>query len=112
MHNPVKLSIRQMRNSILVFGAIACACYILFLLLMKLMNLMHVTELRWFNYVFLCLLCIYQIKRWIRKTGNYVPFLQVFSISFFTGIFSFVLFSVFLDIYSRFDPEMEKLFIE
>jgi hypothetical protein len=103
---------RQMRNSVLLFGAIGCACYIVFMLIMRAANLLHVTELRWVNYVILCLLCIVEIKRWVTRTGKFVPFLQVFSVSFFTGIFSFLLFSIFIDIYSAFDPQMKQILAE
>ncbi|MES2763775.1 MAG: hypothetical protein V4677_16285 [Bacteroidota bacterium] len=101
-----------MRNSILLYGFISALLYIGFLLTMKTLNLMHVTELRLFNYVILCLVCMYQIKRWIIKTGAYVPFLHVFTTVFFTGILSFVLFSSFLYFYTMIDADLNQLFIE
>lgn len=101
-----------MRNSIFSYAGTACLLYIAFLLLMKLINLMHVTELRMVNYVLLCLICIYQIKRWVNKTGSYIPFLQVFFTAFFTGLFSFVFFCVFLLVYTKFDTELNELFVQ
>jgi hypothetical protein len=79
---------------------------------MKMLNLMHVTELRMINYLILCLVCLYQIKRQVNKAGAYVPFLQVFFTTFFTGLFSFFLFSVFLFAYTRFDIELGELFVQ
>lgn len=101
-----------MRSSILTYAGIACVTYIVFLLLMKMFNLMHITELRMVNYVLLCLLCIYQIKRWVNKTGSYIPFLQVFCTALFTGILSFMFFCAFLFVYTKFDTELNELFVQ
>jgi hypothetical protein len=112
MLHAAKISLTKMRNSILLFGFISALLYIGFLLTMKTLNLMHITELRLFNYVILCLVCMYQIKRWVIKTGAYVPFLHVFTTTFFTGILSFVFFSSFLYFYTMIDVELNQLFIE
>jgi hypothetical protein len=112
MLQSAKISFSKMRNSILSYGFICCALYVVFLLLMKVFNLMHVTELRMVNYVILCLVCIYQMKRWIHKTGSYIPFLQVFFTAFFTGVASFVFFTAFLFAYTRLDAELNELFIQ
>jgi len=111
MLHAAKISLTKMRNSILGYGAVSCAFYIVFLLLMKALNLLHVTELRMVNYVILCLVCIYQIKRWVYKTGAYVPFLQVFFTALFTGIASFIFFSIFLYVYARFDTAFNEMFV-
>lgn len=112
MLNAAKISLTKMRNSIITYAALACVLYIAFLVFMKLINLMHVTELRMMNYVILCLVCLYQIKKWISKTGSYVPFLQVFCTAFFTGILSFLFFSIFLFVYARFDTQLNELFAQ
>ncbi|HEY1040845.1 MAG TPA: hypothetical protein VGF30_15625 [Bacteroidia bacterium] len=112
MLHAAKISARKTRNSILAYGFVASLLYAVFLLTMKMVNLMHVTELRMVNYVILFFVCMIQIKRWITKTGAYVPFLKVFTMSFFTGIFSFLVFNLFLYIYTQFDVELNKLFIE
>jgi hypothetical protein len=112
MLHAAKISLTKMRNSIINFSLTLCILYIGFLLLMKLFGLMHVTELRMFNYVILCLVCIYQIKRWVHKTGAFVPFLQVFFTTLFTGVCSFLLFSAFLFVYTRFDVELNELFVQ
>jgi hypothetical protein len=112
MLHAAKISLTKMRNSILLYGFISALLYIVFLLTMKTLNLIHITELRLFNYVILCLVCMYQIKHWIIKTGAYIPFLQVFTTTFFTGIVSFILFSSFLYAYTMIDAELNQLFIE
>lgn len=111
MLHAAKISFTKMRNSILTHALISCLFYIGFLLLMKMLHLMHITELRMVNYVILCLVCMYQIKKWVMKTGAYIPFLQVFLTALFTGIASFVFFSTFLYIYTRFDVELNELFV-
>ena len=42
---------------------------------------------------------------------GYIPFLQVLTITFFTGTVSFFLFSIFIFGYSFFDPYLNSLFI-
>src|SRR5688572_20244900 len=103
MLTAAKISLTKMRNSILGYGLIACFLYVVFLLLMKIFNLLHITELRMINYVILCFVCLYQIKKWVSETESFVPFLQVFCTAFFTGVCSFIFFSLFLFIYTRFD---------
>ena len=112
MLHEAKIPFAKVRNSIALYGTISCVLYIAFLLLMKMLNLMHITELRMVNYVILCLVCLFQIKRWVTKTGAYVPFLQVYLTALGTGIFSFALFSIFLFFYSRYDIELNELFIQ
>lgn len=107
---PGMIPLSQMKKSVFAYGIICCVMYIAFLLLMKAFNLMHITQLRFVNYLILLFACMYQIKSWINKNGTYVPFLQVFCDTFFTGIWSFVLFTIFLFIYSRFDAQLAELF--
>jgi hypothetical protein len=79
---------------------------------MKYFNLMHITGLRFVNYLILMLLCYHQIRRRMNLTGSFVPFLQVFFMAFATGICSFIFFSGFLFIYTRFDPQLSNLFAQ
>ncbi len=106
------VSITKMRNSILLNGAICCLLYIAFFFLMKLVGLVHVTELRFVNYLILFFVCFKLIKGWIKETGSYVMFLQVLGTSLFTGVWSFILFSSFLYIYSQFNKELAELFVQ
>jgi hypothetical protein len=82
------------------------------MLVMKLAGFLEITELRMVNYVILCLVCMYEIRKWVRDRETYVPFLQVFGTSFFTGLWSFFLFSVFLFVYAKFDPQLTELFAQ
>ena len=109
---PGRIPSSQVRMSIFMYGIACCIMYIGFLLLMKAFHLMEVTQLRAVNYVILFFACMHQIKRLINKNGTYVPFLQVFGASFFTGIWSFVLFTIFLHIYSGYDAQLAELFIK
>ena len=111
MLRSAKITTAESRNSILKYGFIACMFYIAFLLLMRVLNLHTITELRMVNYVFLCVICIVEIKRQVSKGKGYVPFLEVFFESFFTGIFSFFLFSVFLFFYTRIDEQMNEIIL-
>jgi hypothetical protein len=111
VNNP-ELSLAKIRSTVLVYGSVCCLLYITFLMAMKLVGLMHVTELRFVNYVILCLVGLYEIRRWIRQRHTYVPFLQVIGTVFFTGLWSFLLFSIFLYVYSRFDMELNELFVK
>jgi hypothetical protein len=106
------ISLSKMRNSVLLYGIVCCVVYIVFLLLMKLLGLMHITELRFVNYLILCFISLYQVKRWIKQTGAYVPFLQVLGTVLLTGMWSFILFSAFLFLYTRYDIELAELFVQ
>jgi hypothetical protein len=107
-----EVSLSRMRTSVLVYGTVCCALYIVFLLLMKMAGLMHVTELRMVNYVILCLVGFYQIRKMVKQSHSYVPFLGVFATVLFTGLWSFFLFSVFLYAYTRFDIALSELFVK
>ena len=60
------------------------------------------------NYVSLFFISLYQIDRWIKQIGTYIPSLQAFTAIFFTGSLSFLLFSGFIFIYSLFDPYLTE----
>jgi hypothetical protein len=106
------ISLSKMRNAALLYGTICCGLYISFLFLMKMMGLIMVTELRFVNYLILCLVGMYQISHWIKQTGAPVPFLQVLISVLCTGVWSFMLFSLFLYIYNRYDLEFAELFVK
>ena len=112
-HNmEAKVSTIQLRNIIFKFGFISCSFYIIFLLLMKMFGLMHVTELRAVNYLILGAVGFYEIGQVVKKEHAYVSFLTVLSVVFFTGLFSFFLFSIFTFVYSKFDSEMAELLLK
>jgi hypothetical protein len=107
---PGGVSLAKMRTSVIVYGAVCCALYIVFLLIMKVAGLAHITELRFVNYVILFFIGMSEIKRWIRQEHTFVPFLQVIGAVFFTGLVSFFLFSIFLYVYTIYDAQMADLF--
>jgi hypothetical protein len=88
---------------------ISAAFYIIYFLVMKALGLTHITALRAVNYLMLFAVCFYGIKKWVSQTGHFIPFLTVFATTFFTGIFSFLLFSVFLLYYSQFDSSFTQM---
>jgi hypothetical protein len=110
MLEPAKISIVKVRNSVILWAAICCAFYIVFLLVMKGFGLVHLTGLRVVNYFVLFLVTFIGIKRWVTQTEHYVPFLTVFITALATGALSFGLFCVFLIYYSQFDPQLTELF--
>jgi len=107
-----ELPLSKVTKSVLTYGSISCVFYILFMLIMKVAGFLEVTELRMVNYVILCLVCLYEIRKWVKNRETYVPFLQVFGTAFFTGLWSFFLFSVFLFVYSKFDAQLSALFAQ
>lgn len=110
--HPGSIPVKERRRSIFITGLVCCVLYILFLLSMQAFNLLHVTELRGVNYLILWMACIFQVRRWMKKRGTFVPFLQVLSSSLFTGIWSFALYCIFLSLYARYNPYLAGLFVE
>ncbi len=106
------ISAISLRNTILKNGFICCILYIVFLLLMKVLGLLHVTELRMVNYVIFATVGFYEISHLIKKQHAYLSFLNVLITVFFTGLFSFLLFSIFTYFYSKFDSEMADLLLK
>jgi len=110
-NKPAYISDSRIRTGIFVVGTLCGLSYIGFFLLMKVFGLMHVTELRVFNYVVLVGATFLMIRKWIAETHHYIPFLRVVAATFFTGLWSFVLLSVFLLLYSLYDVELNNLFL-
>lgn len=111
MLKAANISLERNKRSILVFGLINCAAYILLVLSFKYLGLLHVWGLRMCNYVVLTLVSIWQIRHWIKISGGYVPFLQAFFTALFTGACSFVFFGIFIFFYSFSDPYLAGLYI-
>lgn len=110
MLEPARIPMPKVRRSIIIWGALCALCYAVFMFIMKFAGLMELTGLRAVNYLILFFVCFFGIKKWVSQTEHFVPFLTVFLTALFTGIFSFLLFSIFLMIYSRFDPNLTDLF--
>jgi hypothetical protein len=110
MLEPAKIPVTKVRNSVIAWAGICCAFYIVFLLLMQALNLMHITGLRVVNYAALFVVCFAGIRRWVYRSGHFVPFLTVFMTALATGVLSFVFFCIFLLIYSGFNSDLNDLF--
>ncbi len=110
MLEPARIPLAKVRSSLVIWGALCAVFYIVFFLIMKAAGLAEVTGLRAVNYVVLFLVTFFGIKRWVHQSGHYVPFLTVFLTAFLTGVFSFVLFCIFLTVYSQFDVQVTELF--
>lgn len=108
---PAYIPDMKIRRGIFVVGSLCGLSYIGFFLLMSAFGLMHVTELRAFNYLVLLGASFLMLRKWIRDSHHYVPFLKVFSTTFFTGMWSFIILSAFLIIYSQYNTELHDLFI-
>jgi len=106
--NEMSLSITK--KKILVFGILNCVVYIILFMSFRCFNLLQFSGLRMLNYVSLFLISLYQIKRWVKQIGTYIPPLQAFCAIFFTGSWSFMLFSGFIFVYSLFDPYVTELY--
>ena len=111
MLRSAKISISKMKREIFIYGLISGILYIVSLLSFKYLNLLHIRTLRIFNYVALTLISLYQVHHWIKKSGGYIPFLEVFFTVLFTGAFSFAILGIFIFIYSFSDPYLTELFI-
>jgi hypothetical protein len=96
------------KQKILVYGVLNCAAYIILFMSFRYFNLLHFSGLRMLNYVSLFLISLYQINRWVKQIGTYIPSLQAFGAIFFTGSLSFMLFAGFIFAYSLFDPYLTE----
>ncbi len=110
MLEPARIPLPKVRKSIVLWAALCCLIYVIFIFIMKAAGLLHVTGLRVINYFVLFFVCFWGIKRWVSQTEHFVPFLTVFTTALFTGFLSFFMFAIFLTIYSRFDTDLTNLF--
>jgi hypothetical protein len=110
-NKPARIPDSKIRTGIFVVGTVCGLSYIGFFLLMSALGLMHVTELRVFNYIVLVGATFLMLRKWIADTHHYIPFLKVVSTAFFTGLWSFIILSVFMYIYSIYNRELYDLFI-
>lgn len=108
-NKPAHIPDSKIRTGIFVVGSICGLIYIGFMLLMKVLGFLHITELRAFNHIVLLVAAFLMIRKWIAESHHYIPFLKVVSATFFTGLWSFILFAVFLHVYALFDYELYAL---
>lgn len=83
----------------------------LLLMFFKYLNLLHVYGLSLVNFALLFLISILQFKLQIKKSGGYIPFLQSFFTTFFTGTVAYVLFAAYLFLYAMLDPYTAELYL-
>ncbi len=112
MLREAKISLTKMRNTIIFFGIINCCIYILLFLIFKYLNLLHISGLRMLNFFPLAFTSMYQVHYLVKKNKGYIPFLQAFTNTFFTGTVSFLLFSAFLFFYTFYDPYIQPLYFD
>ena len=105
-----KIIFPKMKTKIFVFGTLNCVVYIILFMSFRYFNLLHYSGLRMLNYVTFFILSLYQINRWVKQIGAYVPSLQAFVVVFFTGAWSFLLFTCFIFACSLFDPYITELY--
>jgi hypothetical protein len=110
MIKAAKISFTESKKNIFIYGAINCIIYIFLFILLKYFNVNDLTGLRIGNYVILGLVSLFQTHQLIKQKNGYVPFLQSFFITLFTGACSFFFFAIFVFIYSRCDPYLPVLF--
>ena len=108
MTETTKSSSSFSKRKIFIYGILNCVVYIILFMVFRCSNLMHFSGLRMLNYVSLFLISLYQINRWVKQIGTYIPSLQAFSAIFFTGSWSFMLFGGFIFAYSLFDPYLTE----
>lgn len=104
MEEQKKLPRREANKIIVRYSVIGGILFIAYFLLMQLMGLAHVTILRFANYLIFVLIGIFELQKIREKCNNQIYYLQGFGINIITGIFSFMIFGVFVFIYSYFDP--------
>lgn len=109
---PAYIPDTKIRRGIFVVGTVCGLSYIGFFLLMSAFGLMHVTELRAFNYIVLLGASYLMLRKWIKDSHHFIPFLKVFGTTFFMGLWSFIVLSIFLTIYAKIDPALYDLFIQ
>jgi len=102
----------DMKKNILVFSIINFVIYVLLFILFRSLNLLHLSGLRMLNYVTLGIVSCYQIDRWTKRGGPYLPFLKAFLRASITGTISFIFFAIFIFIYAKTDPYFTSLYFD
>ncbi len=105
-----EISLLKTKKKIVVFGILNCTVYIILFMSFRCFNLLQYSGLRMLNYVSFFLISLYQINRWVKQIGTYIPSLYAFCAIFFTGALSFMLFAGFIFAYALFDPYVTELY--
>lgn len=103
----------KIKSSVFLYGTVLAVVFTMYFIFMGAAGLVHITELRLLNYVILFFVCFYQLKKLFNNGKNNVSYLQGFGTVFFTGIWSYLLFAVFLYFYvEMMDDRLQELFWE
>lgn len=87
-------------------GLVISAFFIGFFLLMITLDLGHISELRYFNFLFLILGLVY-VFRYFKRPGRKISYLPGIGLGFITSTVSLIPFAFFLYVYfSYLDPEL------
>lgn len=103
-------SLTSIKENILLYGIINGSIFIILFFLFRSLSLLHNTYLYILNYVILGVISCYQIKKLVVKYEGYIPFLKAFGITFFTGSLSFLIFALFIYLYSKIDPYLISIY--
>jgi hypothetical protein len=107
-----KLTPTQIMKTSAEYGAYACIAFIVYFIAMRLIGMATVVELRFLNYIFVIVAAFYAARKAESIKNWRLKYLQAFIVVFLTGTFSFLFFSVFMLIYSVFDPIILNTFAE
>jgi|1185.fasta_scaffold479638_1 hypothetical protein len=110
--NQTRPTSAAIKKNILIYGALNTGLYIILFLAFRMLGLLHFVGLRMINYVVLCLVSFYQIKKFTQENGGYLPFLISAVITLCTGTFSFFLFALFIYIFSFIDPYLSSVYFD
>ncbi len=105
-----KTDFSKTKKNIIFFGILNCIVYIILFMAFKWLDLLHFSGLRMLNYVTFFILSLYQIRRWTKQAGGYIPSFQAFTAIFFTGALSFMLLAGFIFAYSLYDHYITELY--
>ncbi len=103
---------RQMLATCAKYGLIGSVIYAGYFLLMRLVGLAHITELRFFNYIAMCIVSFFALKQATVINGRQPKFFLEMAIIFLTSTLSFVFFGAFIYVYSIVDPFIIDTFTE
>ena len=98
------LTNKQLLNTCVKYGLIGAVLYAAWFLLMRLAGLAQVTELRFLNYILMCLVSFFALKQSTDLNGRQPRFFTKMGIIFLTCACSFVAFGIFIFFYSLVDP--------
>ena len=95
---------RQLLATCAKYGVIGSVIFAGFFLVMRLVGLAHITELRFFNYIAMCIVSFFALKQATILNGRQPKFFMEMAIIFLTSTLSFVFFGVFIYLYTVVDP--------